>query len=205
MKSIPFNTFLCYQDFEENVLINNYNRDSDYISESIKVKIIKHPVEGYGKECNEFMYGSHVENSVILMPSLLGFHSLKEELPALNNWIYVANIFTRKFKNYKIKLKLHPRTKKNPGLNKIQDYLKLKCIDMTIINPSVNSQKLIWNSKIIVSDVSTVLWWANFLNNKTLISMDFKGFIGSDQMKHYDNIHYFDKLEKLKGWIQEHF
>jgi hypothetical protein len=199
-KSIPFNTVLCYQNFEKNILNNNYNRGSDYLSKKIKVKKINHPVETIGKECNEFLYGSHIEDNVILMPSLIGFNRLETELPLLNNWIDVANIIKRKFQNYKIQLKLHPGSKKNPDLHKIQDYLRNKCSDILVMNPSVNSQKLICGSKVIVSDTSSVLWWANFIKNKTLISIDFHNFVGSDQMKYYKNIYYFEKIEKLKNY-----
>jgi hypothetical protein len=200
MKSIPFNTFLCYQGFEEKVLNNNFNREGDYISKKIKVRKINHPLEISGKKFNEYLYGSHVEDNVMLMPSMIGFHSLETELPLLNNWIDVANIFKRKFQNYKVQLKLHPGTNNNPDLNDIQDYIINKCNNVTIINPSVNAQKLICNSKVIVSDVSTVLWWANFLKNKILVSIDFRDFIGSDQMKYYKNINYFEKIEKLKNY-----
>ena len=134
------------------------------------------------------------------MPSLVGLYSFEQELSNLNNWIEAINIIKMKFTNYSLQFKLHPLTKQNPELYQIQDYIKSKCKGIDIINPSVNAQKLIHKSQVVISDVSTVLWWANFLEKKKIISMDLKNFINSDQMKYYHNVYYFENIEKLKNF-----
>ena len=54
-------------------------------------------------------------------------------------------------------------------------------------------------SKIIISDVASVLWWNIFLDNKISISLDIFNFDYGNEMLHYsDYIHYIDDLDKLK-------
>ena len=194
---VPFNTIECYFDLDVKILQDSIKQGNQLIKK-INIIIINHPVKIIGNNCNKFLYGSQVDNSIVLFPSMVGFNNIQTELTGINNWIKVANIFKRKFPDYKIKLKMHPGVKGNRYLNKINQYFKENCSDLELLHPSRNAQELIYYSNVIVSDVSTILWLASFFEDKTNISMDFSNFLGSDDMKYYDNIHYFDSLDKLE-------
>jgi hypothetical protein len=59
-------------------------------------------------------------------------------------------------------------------------------------------QEFILKSKVIVSEVSSVLWWAKFIPDKIIISLDlFKVPLG-DHFKDEEGIYYFNDSEALR-------
>ena len=52
-------------------------------------------------------------------------------------------------------------------------------------------------SGVVVSDISSVLWWAQFVGGKTVISLDLFGYRGGSTMRHYQGVRYFDSVAAL--------
>tara|TARA_Y100001970_G_scaffold11002_1_gene12856 strand:+ start:2011 stop:3288 length:1278 start_codon:yes stop_codon:yes gene_type:complete len=171
-------------------------------------EIINHPLSTSGKFVNEILYGSIEEkNQILILPSSGPYD---KELIKNNNFEYltefVANqyinffeIILLKFKNFNIKFKLHPREESTAFWSRVIKLISEKHHNIEFEKSSTNSEYLILESKIIVSDMSTVLWWSMFLGNKVSISLDiFNLESGKEMLQYTPDIYYIDNLEKLK-------
>jgi hypothetical protein len=189
-----FDYFLIYNRFEVMKLKSLFEDDKRF-------KIVKCPVATLGDECNRLLYPQITSERIIsVFPSLLGFGSLNDDKSAIDNWLKAISIISNKFKDYKTYFKLHPRSSANPELPLIKNYISGKIPELIILDNNAIAQEYILRSEVIVSDVSTVLWWSLFVKNKINISIDFNNFFGSNDMKYYEEIHYFNNLEQLRGY-----
>jgi len=114
-----------------------------------------------------------------------------------DKWIAAIRILSNKFPENRFVWKLHPASEKDQLWYKITSRIKKEYKEVTIISPKEIAEKWIIKSKVIVGDVSTIFWWANFLNSKILISLDIFNYSSGDGMKYYEGIYYFDSLNKL--------
>jgi len=184
-----FDFLLVYHAFEKERVAGQRRVDG-------RVIVIQHPVETCGEACNRMLYGLEQERLVTILPSMIGHRSFQEERAALDKWIQAISILRDKFVGFDIILKLHPGTKSNPDLSYTTEYLKKMIPELTIIDPEEKAEKWILKSRVVVGDVSTTLWFADFLKNKIVVSFDMKDFVGSDDMKYHERIFCFDSLEK---------
>mgnify|MGYP001210131927 CR=1 FL=1 len=192
-----FDEFYVYLDSESRLIKKSFELKNELYLANIKLKLIDHPVASYGKSCNRYLYRKLKKNNIVIMPSYLGLFSLESDLDNLKKWIELINIVLKLQSNKIVHFKFHPNIKNNPQSKKITQYLVDNCPTLKIINPSENAQELILQNEIIISDVSTVLWWASFLKNKKIISINFSNFENSDAMKRYEHIHYVEDLRVL--------
>jgi hypothetical protein len=172
------------------------------------LEIINHPLSTSGKFVNKILYGSIEEkNQILILPSSGLFD---EELIKNNNFDYLTKFVARqyinffqiillKFKNFNIKFKLHPREESTIFWNRVLKLISEKYNNIEFEKSSTNSEQLILESKIIVSDISTVLWWSIFLGNRISISLDIFNFdSGKEMLQYTPDIYYVDNLEDLK-------
>ena len=171
-------------------------------------EIINHPLSTSGKYVNEILYGSIEEkNQILILPSSgpfdkeliknKNFDSLTKFVA--NQYIKFFEIILLKFKNFNIKFKLHPREESTAFWSRVIKLISEKYYNIEFEKSSTNSEYLIFESKIIVSDMSTVLWWSMFLGNKVSISLDiFNLESGKEMLQYTPDIYYIDNLEVLK-------
>ena len=116
-----------------------------------------------------------------------------------DKYIDSIKILLKKFPNYSIIFKLHPMEVGDNLWINIIDKISQKIKNIEFIKKNINIEKLILESRIIVSDVSSVLWWTIFLKNKTAISLDVFNIVKGDEMFGYEpSVHYINSLNKLK-------
>ena len=80
---------------------------------------------------------------------------------------------------------------------KVVQYISGKCKCLKIVDASNIIEGLVVKSEIIISDVSSVLWWTSAFPEKFPISLDFNWFYGSSHMKKYSDILYINSFKKL--------
>ena len=68
---------------------------------------------------------------------------------------------------------------------------------VTIYPPNVSAEELVISSEIIVSDVSSVLWWSSNFDTKLSISFDFFNFPGSGDMSKVNNVSYLQVYDEF--------
>ena len=174
--------------------------------------VIRHPLETIGMECNVELYSEHEENLIIILPTYGLANALisqtgADESDIINKisekWCEVIEIFQRSFKGWKIAWKLHPNAERDSVLGAITSHIQQCFPDILVMKPSENASSLILRTKIILSDVSTVLWWASFIKGKIPISLDIFNYPGGNGMKEYEGIYYFETISQLQAFIEE--
>ena len=191
--------YFVYLEIEMQFALKSANRD---------FQIVNHPASTCGYEVNQILYGKILEKNQLLIAPSMGFvekeilkgKSMNELVNFISNkYICVLDILLKIYPNFKIKYKLHPDNPFNSVWLNIFNSVANKYKDIEQVKPSTNIEKIILESKIIISDVSSVLWWNIFLDNKISISLDIFNFDYGNEMSHYsDYIYYIDDLNKLE-------
>ncbi|MDP3014213.1 MAG: hypothetical protein Q8M92_08240, partial [Candidatus Subteraquimicrobiales bacterium] len=114
-----------------------------------------------------------------------------------SKWVEAISVMKMKFPDYNFFWKLHPAQKTDHLWKSITNRIQYKYPEITILIPEENAQKWILKSKVIVGEVSSVLWWSSFFATKITISLDIFGISFMDFFKNYDGVHYFNSLEDL--------
>jgi len=116
----------------------------------------------------------------------------------ISKWGEIIEVIRNKLPEWEVIFKLHPNAKQNIVWHTMLKEIKSNHPDIVVLNESEKAEKLILKSKIVVSDVSTVLWWTSFFNTKLAISLDLFGYPGGDDMKVYDDVCYISSMDELK-------
>ena len=116
-----------------------------------------------------------------IFPSLFGLRDFPLEENTLKKWVEALNIIRSKLPNFSFVIKPHPNNK-SERLKIALEYLQKNCEFLDVYVGGSNAEELVLGSNIIVGDVSTILWWANFRGNKIVISLGMQDFAGSKDM-----------------------
>lgn len=169
-------------------------------------KII-HPLRVMGSKKLADLYGDEGEAVQILILPSYGFATSMIENDSFshgnvvdtlsNKWIAVLNILRRTYPGKTIGMKLHPGAQLDESWAEISRRI-LNAIDgLIIFSPQILAEKLMIRSEIVLGDVSTCLYWATMLGDKTVISLDIFEYEGGDEMKNYSGIRYISNLEDI--------
>jgi hypothetical protein len=191
-KSSLFDSMLVYKSIEKKCINDILDFKEDVVQVVPSVVTV-------GQECNKILHPHCSQSKTMLFcPSSIGFYSFSEDKKGIDIWIEAINIICLESGDYDHLFKLHPRTKKNKDYIRIVQYISDKCKCLKIIDASNNIEGLVIKSEVIISDVSSVLWWSSAFPEKFPISLDFNRFYGSNHMKKYNNILYINSFKKLK-------
>jgi len=178
------------------------------MGQSDKIVLISHPLETIGQECNKVLYPLDVEEDRITIFPSYGYvdtlcaqkginQNVAKELIVLK-WSEIIEVIQNKLPDWEVMFKLHPNATKDLIWKNALERIRSNCPDIVVLDESEKAEKLILKSKIVVSDVSTVLWWTSFLRDKLAISLDLFGYPGGDDMKVYDDVCYISSMDGLK-------
>jgi len=171
------------------------------------VNVVQHPMSRRGDELFRFIFGDfNVKNQIVIFPSYGFTSSLIEsgwdEVALVNHisgrWFDAIQILLIKFPAYDVKIKLHPASHADRLWQKIVIQLQLRLgSKFEAIESKVSAEFLVAQSRVIVGDVSSVLWWAALYGNKTVVSYDIFGYIGGNEMQLYKpHINYVSNLSE---------
>ena len=215
----PFNVFIGKKNIKESIvykkIVKKYfaylNVEAEY---AIKLgvpncQIIEHPLITSGDKLNSILYDqTEAKNKILIAPSYGFLEGMLAKGQSDNEicqsvgqkYLNVIYLLLKKFPNYLISFKIHPRDKDNHLWKNVISIISSKIKNLEVINENINAEALILESKIVISDVSTVLWWASFFKDKIAISLDIFHFRGGHEMSAYSpQIHYIDTLKKLEN------
>lgn len=184
-----FDVFLVYKRKEESLLASSIDYNGAI------ARVVPSQVR-YGDECNKILYPDTIQTkNVLIAPSLIGFRRLKNEKYELDLWISAIKLLELKFQGYSFIFKLHPSVRNNKYYDEIIDYISNKNPNLLIYSPEKSAENFIIASEVVVSDVSSVLWWTSYYKKKLAISFDFNNCIGSNDMLNVENVFYFNNLK----------
>ncbi|MEJ5227788.1 hypothetical protein [Thermodesulfovibrio sp.] len=174
---------------------------------------IEHPMKKTASEVFSFLYGDFIEKNIILILPSCGFTSrlIKNGWSAndvithvAGRWCEAIQALLEKFPGFALKAKLHPSSYDDPVWNSIMNKLKNKFPLLIIIPPQEIAEWHIAQSRVIVGDVSSTLWWASLYGGKIVISLDIFGYPGGDEMRFYsEQIEYITNIDSLKTLIMQ--
>ena len=179
-----------------------------YHSQGVRniIKII-HPLKQYGNEVFKFLYGNFTNTKTMLLLPSNGFTNkmIQDGWKAGNLSKHIASKWNEAictllefYPNYTVKMKLHPSCGNDPFWRKITELIKSSYQKLELIPFDQSAEWHIVQSKVIVGDVTSSLWWASLYGGKTVISLDIFGYKGGDEMKSYiPYILYVNKLADL--------
>lgn len=191
-----FHHYLLYGGVEKKVLGECFGSEDGF-------RTINHPLTTCGTELNKIVYGVKENDNILILPSYGNVNHFQSAEKISNEdvvnllstkWIEAINALKNKFPNYCLFLKLHPNQKQDVLWKDIIGTIKSEFPNINILLPDENAQKWILKSKVIVSEVSSVLWWSSMLQSKISISFDIFGIPFSDDMKYYTGVYYFNSL-----------
>jgi hypothetical protein len=177
------------------------------------VILVNHPLKICCDEVFEYLYGDLYERDQILIVPSLNYASLLKVKGwndsriirfISSNWISVFDKLLEKFPNFSIKMKFHPLLEKDFIWNEIKSILLKSDYNVELLDNSISGELLVLQSRVIVGDVSSVLWWAAIYGGKTVISLDTFDLCRDNQMMLYglpiyyvSNLNDISKISKL--------
>ena len=171
-----------------------------------KIIQIVHPVQNNYSEVHKYLYGNFKETkSILLLPGygytskllVKGYDAEKLICSISIKWCDAINLLLEKFRHYDLKIKLHPTYKQDFVSVSILKRIRRSFPKLELIDAKESAERHVLLSSVIVSDVSTVLWWASFLRGKTVISLDIFNYEDGDEMNEYDGIYYISNLNDI--------
>lgn len=168
---------------------------------------IIHPARSAGTDAFTVLYGVTKCREEILVLPTMGFVSKKagsnqsmmlgaDTLSA--RWVDALIILMKRFPNASIGMKLHPLAGVDPLWKLVSQKLQAALPEIKVYPVAARAEHLILAASVIVSDISTTLWWALLVGGKTVVSLDLFDYAGGDEMRHYDNIIYISNLKVLE-------
>jgi hypothetical protein len=148
--------------------------------------LVDHPMKICSDEVFCYLYGDlHEQDQILIVPSLdysallklKGWDDYKIISFLSSHWISVFDNLLNKFPNFSIKMKFHPSVDKDFIYEEIKDILIKSNYDLNFLDNSESAELSVVQSRIIVGDVSSVLWWAAIYGGKTVISLDVFNFL----------------------------
>ena len=97
-----------------------------------------------------------------------------------------------------MKMKLHPASANDPVWTGILRTIIATFPALNIVSPFESAELHVAQAKVIVGDVTSVLWWAGLYGGKVVISLDIFGYPAGDELRAYgEHIYYVTDLETL--------
>jgi hypothetical protein len=198
-----------YSNKNGDYLISYLKREIEILKNQGNAKIIQiqHPARDCVHEVFEFLYGHYEElNIILLVPSrgyisqLFNFKYSQNDImnTISEKWCEAIRKLLLHFPDYSIKIKLHPNSSAEPIWGGIIEKIIKIFPEIEIINTMESAEWHVVRSKLIVGDVSSVLWWSCMIGQKKVISLNIFDYPAGDEMKEYiPLIHVVDNVKEI--------
>jgi hypothetical protein len=177
------------------------------------VILVNHPLKICCDEVFEYFYEDLNErDQILIVPSVhyasllkvKGWNDARIIRFISSHWISAFDKLIERFPNFSIKMKFHPLVEKDFIWNEIKSIFLKSDYNIKLLDNSISAELLVLQSRVIVGDISSVLWWAAIYGGKTVISLDMFDFCRDNQMKLYglpiyyvSNLNDISKISKL--------
>lgn len=189
------------------------NEIEAYRSQGIEnIVKVRHPLSDCAEDVFKSLYdGYAVSDSILILPSY-GFTSRMledgwDQVGLISHisgkWIQGIEKLLEKYPGFEVKMKVHPLSLSDPIWRNILAAICKRYPELKSIDPKESAEWHVVQSKVIVGDVTTVLWWAGLYGGKTVISLDIFKYAGGDEMRLYQPlVNYIcdvDAIGKIDG------
>lgn len=183
---LQFDYFMVFEDAE----VNFYGQLFD---DPARVKKILSPIANAAVLKSQLAPVKTDKKGIVIFFSLTGAFGFDSNL--LDRWCAFVSILSKKYADSEVILKLHPGTSVELS-TEIEAYIRLRCkwVDIIASKEDVRSSELlILNSWLVIGDSSSVLPWATYCGEKTVLSMDVGNSVNSNDMECYSGITMFSR------------
>lgn len=192
--------FLAYSNHDKAIV------ESDYPG-GPPVYVVRHPLEVIGGELHEWLSLPAEEPIIAVMPSN-GYLSnkvarlgggIETVVRTAAVWSQALSLIHAKFPDCRIVWKAHPASSIEPLYTELVRRVREMLPALEEWPASHDGQDLAKRARVVVSDVSSSLWWAGLVDSKVAISLDLFDYRGGDVLRHVPQIHYFTSLDALEA------
>lgn len=171
-------------------------------------QLVRHPVFHVGEAVLRFLHGDFtISDTILVLPSsapscllALGWSERRAIDHMAQCWAAAMQGLLAIFPGYQIKIKLHPSAMHDQIWSEILRNILRDIPTLQVVAIGENAEWHIAQSRVIVGDVTSALWWAAMFGNKQIVSLDIFGFPGGDDMKHYaDSMQYVTAVEQIRN------
>lgn len=200
--------------------VRRSNTDKDFLLAYLDIEIeayrrkgidniihIRHPLSDSGSQVFKFLYGDVVESNIILLLPSNGYTSRMIEAGwkqsdlvqhIAGKWCEAIVKLLESFPGFVLMMKLHPASYADPVWQTIIQQIQSRFPALIIVDPKQSAEWHVVQSKVIVGDVSSVLWWAAMYGGKVVLSLDIFGYPAGNELKSYCKyIHYSNNINNI--------
>ena len=185
-KKILFDYFMVFEDAEEKFY-------GQLFDDSATIKRILSPIGNGALVKSHLVSVKNDKKGIVVFFSLTGAFGFDSNL--LDRWCAFVSILSKKYADDEVIIKLHPGYSLELCIE-IKSYIQQKCkwVDIIASKEDVrSSESLILNSWLVIGDSSSVLPWATYCGEKTVLSMDVGNSLNSKDMECYSGITMFSR------------
>ena len=187
---------LIYSEYER----NHYERSL----QPAAVEIIRHPMSVTGGEVNKAIDMPEALSRIAFLPTNALISLLSARIGAdraiasmAQAWTSALLILKERLGGVPIVAKLHPGSARDPLMASVLQEIRISIPGIEVIDPGMSAERLVLGSTCVISDVSTVLWWARMAGGRNIISLDAWNIPGGGEFSHYPGIVYVRNPEDL--------
>jgi hypothetical protein len=197
------NGYLVYTKADAQNIENEYGASAMF-------RVVRNPVRDAGIFLNREVYGSFAQQKrIVILPSQDWANEEIQKARNIRNtregiirrhaniWIAAIDRLRVRYPNYQLTWKPHPVHQRDPVMAEIIALVRNAFADLKVEDGAHSAEEMMLQSRVIVSDVSTVLWWASLQRGLLAISLDLWGGAGGDALKSVKDIHYINSLEGI--------
>jgi hypothetical protein len=196
--SVP-DAYLVYGQVDQDNLSREYG--------SLPYRIVRNPITDVGGALDATMYGAkEAAPRIVVLPSqdwvneeIAAAPQRKEAIVTRHADIWSAALarLLARYPGRCLLWKPHPVHHDDPVMRSIVERVRRDIPGLLVADGNQSAEALMVESEIVVSDVSTVLWWASMHPGLTAISLDLWNGVGGDSLKGRPGIHYVSAVEQL--------
>ena len=182
------------------------NIEREY-SPAVNCQIVENPVGGSGMELDRLMHNVALRRDrIVILPSQDWLNEEIADAPAQRTaiiaryaatWIDAIRHLRARYVGYLVAWKLHPAHRSDETFAELIACLKRGIRELEVIDSSVSAELLMLESRVVVSDVSSALWWAALRTELVAVSLDLWGGRGGDAFRGHRSVNYVNALSQI--------
>ncbi|MEO5808370.1 hypothetical protein [Devosia sp.] len=161
-----------------------------------RVRAIDHPAKAHRRDLAQLLGRSTiVHDQIVILPSV-GFTTELQKTRTDDEvvgylsqaWSLALSELEGEHPAWPMVIKLHPAAANDPIWMRTIQNLKAAFAQLSAVAPTLSAEALIEASRVVAGDVSSALWWAALIGDKKVISFDYFGYPGGNELIAYDGI-----------------
>jgi hypothetical protein len=170
------------------------------------VEIIRHPISDNERDVNGALDMPLHQERIAFLPTWGIMSVLAERVGSydqamtqmIDMWSEALSILRGRLGPLPICAKLHPAAAHDPRMLAMFEGIRSRVADFKVVDPTESAERLVIGSSVVLSDASSILWWAAMIGDRVVISMDAWALRFADAFRDKPSITYVRGLDELR-------